>query len=99
MAHTSKQFMAYSGFAISLQPHEDLGLAMLIARSEDGQHEPVAVVGTIDEAQEIAKNDFRDRRRRLEAGEDTPLCPTCYRVWARGNDGTYRVVHEIAGLE
>jgi hypothetical protein len=96
MAHTSKQLNTYDGLATSLEPHKDLGLAMLIAESEDGQHEPVAVVGTINEAQEIAKNDVRDRMRRLEATEDTPLCPICYRVWARGNDGTYRVVYEIA---
>ena len=45
----------YNGFAIPLQPDTDLGLAMLIAESEDGRHEPVAVVGTISEAREAAR--------------------------------------------
>jgi hypothetical protein len=97
MATTKKQFTTYNGFAIPLLPDTDLGMAMLIAESEDGQHEPVAVVGTISEAREVAKNDLSGRMRRLELGEE-PLCPSLYKVWARGVDGSYRTACEIADI-
>lgn len=32
------------GFAIAIKPATDLGLAMLIAETDDGHYEPVAVV-------------------------------------------------------
>lgn len=98
MANTKKQPKTYNGFAIPLQPDTDLGLAMLIAESEDGQHEPVAVVGTISEAREVAKSDFRDRMRRLEAGEEAGLCPATYKLWARGIDGSYRTACEMPAV-
>jgi hypothetical protein len=98
MATTKKQFPTYNGFAILLQPDTDLGMAMLIAASEDGQHEPVAVVGTINEACEAAKSNLRNRMRRLELGEEPGLCPTLYKVWARGIDGSYRSACEIADI-
>jgi hypothetical protein len=84
-----------NGFAIPLQPDTDLGLAMLIAEGEDGQHEPVAVVGTISEARETANSDFQGRMRRLERDEDAGLCPTTYKLWARGVDGYYCLACEI----
>jgi hypothetical protein len=87
-----------TGFAIEIKDGTDLGLAMLIAESEEGQHEPVAVVRTISEARELANSDLRDRTRRLEQGEDAGLCPFLYQVWARGTDGRYRLAHEIADL-
>jgi len=90
MATTKKQFHTYNGFAIPLQPDTDLGLAMLIAESDDGQHQPVAVVGTISEAREVAESDLRDRMRQLEEGEE-PFCPSVYKLWARGIDGTYQL--------
>jgi hypothetical protein len=95
MATTKKQFKTYNGFAIPLQPDTDLGLAMLIAESDDGQHQPVAVVGTINEAREVAKSDLRDRMRRLDLGEEPGLCPTLFKLWARGIDGGYRTACEI----
>jgi hypothetical protein len=82
----SRTIQTHNGFAIPLQPDTELGLAMLIAESEKGQHEPVAVVATIGEAREIAADDFRARRRRLERGEDPSICPATYTVWARGVD-------------
>jgi hypothetical protein len=76
MASTKEQITSdNNGFALPLQPSTDLGLAMLIAESENGQHETVAVVGTISEARDFAHSDFRDRIRRLEQGEDAVLCP------------------------
>src|ERR1017187_6302306 len=57
-----------NGFAIPLTDSTDLGLAMLIAKSEDGQYEPVSVVASIGEAREIAESDLRGRMRRLERG-------------------------------
>jgi hypothetical protein len=38
-----------NGFAVEITDATDLGLAMLIAESEDGQYEPVAVVATVRE--------------------------------------------------
>ena len=91
MAHAA----THNGFSIPLQPDTDLGLAMLIAEGEDGQHEPVAVVGTINEAREVAESDFQDRMRRLERDGDAGLCPTTYKLWARGVDGYYCLACEI----
>ncbi|MCU1236487.1 MAG: hypothetical protein JWP63_4454 [Candidatus Solibacter sp.] len=98
MATTKNQLQSYNGFAIPLQPDTDLGLAMLIAEGEDGQHEPVAVIGTISEAREAAASDLRERMRRLELDGDAGLCPTLYKVWARGIDGTYRTACEIIDI-
>jgi hypothetical protein len=99
MAQTKEQITSDNkGFAIQLQPSTDLGLAMLIAESEEGELEPVAVVATISEARDSADSDFRDRMRRLEQGEDAVLCPFLYQVWARGTDGRYRLACEIADL-
>ena len=95
MARTKKQTKSYNGFAIALQPDTDLGLAMLIAEDEEGHHEPVAVVGTISEAREIAESDLRGRMRRLERGEDPGICPYTYKVWARGVDGGYLLASEL----
>jgi len=99
MALTKEQITSdNNGFAFPLQPSTDLGLAMVIAESEDGQHEPVAVVGTISEARDFANSDFRDRMHRFEKAEDSVLCPFLYQVWARGTDGRYRLACEIADL-
>jgi hypothetical protein len=99
MAQTKEQTTCDNkGFAFPLQPSTDLGLAMLMAESEDGQHEPVAVVGTISEARDLADSDFRDRMRRLDQGEDAVLCPFLYQVWARGTGGRYRLACEIGDL-
>ena len=98
MTRTSQQTTNHNGFAIPLLPETELGLAMLIAESEDGQHEPVAVVGTINEAREAAESDLRERMRRLERGEEAGLCPTLYKVWGRGIDGTYRTACEITDI-
>ena len=98
MVRTQGQPRNLNGFAIPLQPDTDLGLAMLIAEDEEGGHEPVAVVGTISEAREAAAEDFRSRMRRLEANEDTGICPALYRLWARGIDGTYRLATEITDV-
>ena len=70
---------------------------MLIAESEDGHYEPVAMVATLGEACEIAQSDFQRRMRDLEAGE-SPLCPEVYKVWARNQDGEYLAACEIAAV-
>jgi len=85
MARTNKPAQSNNGFAIPLQPDTDLGLAMLIAEDEEGQHEPVAVAGTIQEAKEIAESDLRSRMRRLERGDDPGICPYTYKLWAPRN--------------
>jgi hypothetical protein len=83
------------GFAIPLTDSTTLGLAILIAESEDGQYEPVSVVASIGEAREIAASDLRGRMRRLERDQDPGLCPYSYKVWANGIDGDYRIAIEL----
>ena len=99
MARTKKQAKSYNGFAISLQPDTELGLAMLIAENEEGHHEPVAVASTINEAKEIAESDLRSRMRRLERGDDPGMCPYTYKLWARGIDGDYRIAFELTATK
>ena len=90
-----KQTKTYNGFAVPLGPDTALGLAILIAEDEEGNHEPVAVASTISEARELAESDFRNRRRRLERGDDPGLCPHVYKLWAQGVDGNYILAEEI----
>jgi len=85
---------ATPGFAVAIKDHTPLGLAMLIAESEDGQYEPVAVVANVGEARELAHNDMASRMRRVE-NDESPLCPCAYSVWAPGIDGGYRLAIEI----
>ena len=89
MTLTRKQTTSYHGFAIPLEPDTPLGFAMLIAEDEDGATQPVAVASTINEAKELAESDMRARWRRLERGEDSEICPSCYKLWAQGADGEY----------
>jgi hypothetical protein len=84
----------YGGFGIEITESTDLGLAMLIAEFADGHYRPVAVVTNIREAREVARSDFRDRKRRLEQGGEG-ICPHAYIVWARAIDGEQRIACEI----
>jgi hypothetical protein len=92
--------MPTPGFAIRITPQTELGLAMLIAETEDGRYEPVAVVATVAEAQEIAKSDFARRIKETAMGEDI-ACPSRYAIWAQGLGGEYKPLHEytIEGTE
>jgi hypothetical protein len=94
-ATTKKKPAATPGFALLLTDTTNLGLAMLIAESEDGQYEPVGVVTSIREAREIAESDLHGRMRRLERGDEPGLCPHAYKVWANGIDGDYRIAIEL----
>jgi hypothetical protein len=73
----TKNQNSFNRFAVEITDATDLGLAMLIAESEDGQYEPVAVVANVGEAREVAHHDLRSRMERLEHGE-SPLCPYAY---------------------
>ena len=86
------------GFAIEIEDDTELGLAMLIAESEDGCYEPVGVVASINEAREVAANDLRNRCRDLEGGGE-PMCPYEYKVWARGIDGEYKTLARISATD
>src|ERR1035437_9395179 len=86
-----------TGFAIEIKDSTDLGLAVLIAESEDGQYEPVAVIANVGEAREIASDDMASRMRRLEHGE-SPLCPYTYKVWARGIEGSYLLAADLENI-
>lgn len=83
------------GFAIVIKDDTELGLATLIAESEEGQYQPIGVVVSINEAREIAQSDLRMRMKELERGGDPGMCPYCYKVWAQGLEGTYRIAAEI----
>jgi hypothetical protein len=86
---TSKQQRAAAtpGFAIQILRDTDLGIATLIVEDEESHYEPVNYASTLAEGFEMAKEDLRNRQRRLEADEDPGLCPWQYKVWARGLDG------------
>ena len=94
MARTTKQTTtpATPGFAIEIKNATEVGLAILVAEFGDGDgtggYQPIGVVGSINEAREIAESDMRGRMRDLDAGK-TPACPECYLVWARGIAGEY----------
>ena len=32
---------------------------------------------------------MRERMIKLQRGQDAGICPTCYKLWARGIDGEY----------
>lgn len=95
MAQTRRETKTYNGFTIPLKPDTALGIAMLIAEDEEGNYEPVSPVSTINDARELAAGDLRNRMHRLERGEDPGLCPSSYKLWARGIDGAYRLATEI----
>ena len=84
----------HNGFTVEITDETYLGLAMLIAESEDGQYEPVAVVSTVGEAREIVTTNLQNRMQRLNEG-DSPLCPQVYKVWASGRGGGCRIACEI----
>jgi hypothetical protein len=77
-----------------IKPDTELGSALLIAQSEEGAYEPVSVVSTINEAIEIAQDNFQRRLKELDRGV-APMCPERYVVWVRNLDGDYEVVREI----
>jgi hypothetical protein len=68
---------------------------MLIAEDEEGHYQPVGSVININEGREIAQRDLRRRMRELERGDDLGFCPYCYKIWATGLDGDYRVAAEL----
>ena len=72
----------------------DLGIALLIAETEDGHYDPVNPVATINEAREMAAGDIRARMRSLEKG-GTPNCPEIYKVWSHDYDGRYAVICQL----
>ena len=81
---TSQNLAPNAGdFAIPITEETDLGIAVLIAESEDGGYEPVGPVSTVVEAREIAASDLRVRMKAQERGQET-FCPDVYAVWARG---------------
>jgi hypothetical protein len=89
------------GFAIRITPQTELGLAMLIAETEDGRYEPVAVVASVAEAQEIAKSDFARRVKEISMGCEDVACPARYAIWAQGLGGDYKPLRDytIEGAE
>ncbi len=99
MTRRTKQTSDFNGFAIAIGSTTDLGSAILVAESEDGCYQPVAIVGTLSEAREIAASDLRERMNLLEKSGDGGLCPARYQVWARGVNGAYRIASEINAVQ
>lgn len=89
------------GFAIAIKPATDLGLAMLIAETDDGHYEPVAVVSSVAEAREIASGDFARRLKETSIGREDVTCPARYAIWAQGLGGDYKPLRDytIDGTE
>ena len=77
-------------FIGKVTPDSHLGLAILVAESESGEYEPVDVVSTIRESDELAMADFS---RRLDDA-DNQMCPYVYKLWARGINGDKHVIWE-----
>jgi hypothetical protein len=59
--HANKRHPLYG----RIGPDADLGIALLIAESDDGWYEPVGPVATINEAREIASHNMAFRMRDL----------------------------------
>lgn len=74
---------------------KQLDSGLLVAEAEDGGYEPIALVSTINEALELADDNFRRRLKEFEGGRET-MCPARYAVWARGFERAFERVHEIA---
>lgn len=95
MARARKQTKETTpGFAIKINPQTELGLAMLIAETEDGHYEPVAVVSSVSEAREIASSDFARRLKEVGMGCEDVTCPARYAIWAQGLGGEYKPLRE-----
>ena len=72
--------------ADALQPKQNLGLAILIAENDLGHYEPVGVVGTIQEAREMAQHDMAHRLAEL-AQDRSPMAADIYRLWGMKSNG------------
>jgi hypothetical protein len=68
---------------------DDLPLAVLIVEDEDGNHEVISVVASLDEAEAIAATDYEQR----EPGEH--LCPYRYVLHSQTRHARYEAVAEF----
>ncbi len=75
------------GFATEIKRDTDLGSAMLIARDDAGNNQPVAIVTSVSEACEMAV-EHHEASKLDKAG----FQPVRYELWARGLQGVYRDV-------
>lgn len=66
---------------------KEYSLAILTAEDEDGNREPIGIVTTRREADELAESDMERRQRLLNGGGDPGLCPYLYKIWSQGIDG------------
>ena len=73
----------------------DFGLTLIIAENEEGVYQPLAVAGSLNEAREMVDHDRKSRMRDLENGK-SPMCVYCYKIWATGSYGAYKLAQEIA---
>jgi hypothetical protein len=78
---------ATDGFAIEIKRDTDLGSAMLIARDEAGNNQPVGTACSVAEASEMAVEHHEASKLDKAAFQ-----PVRYELWARGLQGVYRDV-------
>lgn len=68
----------------------EYSLAILIAEDEEGSREPIGILSTRAEADELATADMNRRRSLLDQGGAPGICPWEYQIWTHGSDG-YRI--------
>ena len=73
--------------AACIDPRAGDLLAILMVEDEDGNREPIGIVTTRREAEELAQADMDHRRSLLDQGEGPGICPWEYQIWSRGQDG------------
>jgi len=76
----------------NLKRENEIGAAFVVAQDEEGNYEPVALVGFVSEAEEIIADDLKRRFQKLDRDEDPGLCPYEYILWARGINGGYEII-------
>ena len=74
-----------------MTPSTESPFLFLIAEDEDGNYEPIELVATIDEAEEVFRFDMKRRLRALHNDEDPGLCPFVYKLFMR-QAGRYQFV-------
>ncbi len=57
VADAHNQFMTFTLNTANLKREDEIGFAFLVAEDEEGHYEPVEMVCTLNEAQEIAEGD------------------------------------------
>lgn len=71
--------------------HGEYSLAVLMVEDEEGTREPIGIVTTRREADELAEADLKRRKSLLDAGDDPGICPYVYQIWDHLANGYAKV--------